>query len=331
MGETPTRTRMADLAVHAGVSTATVSRVLSGKTGVSEATRRAVLASMEALGYERDRVSANGNCVAIVLPELSNPSFAAFAEQLDAHLFAAGYSTILCAAAASGSKEIHHLETIQGLGVVGVVSVSGIPADTLASNAPYDRLAKAGVPTVFINGYASELPGAFFSTNDAAAVAASVSHLRDLGHQRIGLVVGQPRYIPALRKIDAFRLLGFDDADIASTLFTGEGGQVAASRLLETAHTALVCGSDIMALGAIREARRRGLRVPEDVSIVGFDDTPLMAFTDPALTTVRQPVRVLSKAAVEALDGAIQGQPLEPTEMLFHPDLIIRSSTGPLA
>lgn len=330
MAESPIRTRMSDLAAHAGVSTATVSRVLSGKTGVSESTRQAVLTSMEALGYERERGTTVGNCVAVVLPELSNPSFAAFAEQLDAHLFAGGFSTILCAAAATGSKETHHIETIQGLNVVGVVSVSGIPADTLASNEPYEQLVRSGVPVVFINGYAPELPGGFFSTDDAEAINASVSHLQDLGHEKIGLVVGQSRYIPALRKIEAFSQLGFTEDSIASTIFTVEGGQVAASRLLDSGHTALVCASDIMALGAIREARRRDLRIPEDISVIGFDDTPLMAFTDPALTTVRQPVRVLSKAAVEALTGAIQGLDLDRTEMLFHPDLIIRNSTGPL-
>lgn len=320
---------MADLAAHAGVSTATVSRVLAGKAGVSAATRQAVLDSMEALGYSRDRVGPSNNFVAIMVPELSNPSFAAFAEQLDTHLFAAGYASMLFAAGASGSSEQQHLGTISSLNPAGVVSVSGTPADTLSSSDPYAHLARAGVPTVFINGYAPEVPGAFFSTNDSEAVSMSVAHLRLLGHERIGLAVGQSRYIPSLRKTEAFRELGFGPQSIVSTIFTVEGGQLAAARLLDAGHTALVCGSDIMALGAIREIRSRGLSCPGDISVVGYDDTPLMAFTDPALTTVRQPVRTLCKAAVAALMGALEGVPLEPTEMLFHPDLIIRNSTGP--
>lgn len=320
---------MADLAAHAGVSTATVSRVMAGKAGVSAATRQAVLDSMEALGYSRDRVGPSNNFVAIMVPELSNPSFAAFAEQLDTHLFAAGYASMLFAAGASGSSEQQHLGTISSLNPAGVVSVSGTPADTLSSSDPYTHLARAGVPTVFINGYAPEVPGAFFSTNDSEAVSMSVAHLRLLGHERIGLAVGQSRYIPSLRKTEAFRELGFGPQSIVSTIFTVEGGQLAAARLLDAGHTALVCGSDIMALGAIREIRSRGLSCPGDISVVGYDDTPLMAFTDPALTTVRQPVRTLCKAAVAALMGALEGVPLEPTEMLFHPDLIIRNSTGP--
>ncbi len=124
--------------------------------------------------------------------------------------------------------------------------------------------------------------------------------------------------------------MGFGPESIERTTYTAEGGQVAAGRLIESGHTAIVCGSDLMALGVIREARVRGMRVPEDLSVVGFDDSPLMAFTDPSLTTVRQPVRPIAEAAVSALLRAMgDGSELDPTEVLFHPDLIIRRSTGP--
>ena len=124
--------------------------------------------------------------------------------------------------------------------------------------------------------------------------------------------------------------MGFGPESSERTTYTAEGGQVAAGRLIESGHTAIVCGSDLMALGVIREARVRGMRVPEDLSVVGFDDSPLMAFTDPSLTTVRQPVRPIAEAAVSALLRAMgDGSELDPTEVLFHPDLIIRRSTGP--
>lgn len=323
-------TKMSDLAVRAGVSTATVSRVLGGKPGVRQATRDAVLTAMEELGYARDRQPpTRAGVVAILVPELSNPAFPAFAEEIDTLLFSAGHPNVVLASGAAGTSEVQHLETLAELSIAGMVSVSGTPADTLASNEPYQRLISAGVPSVFINGYADNLQGAFFSCSDAEAVTSSVAHLRSLGHTRIGLAVGQPKYLPTQRKIAAFRSLGFTPEDVASTIYTAEGGQLAASRLLDSGHTALVCGSDIMALGAIREARARGLGVPRDVSVVGFDDSPLMAFTDPALTTVRQPVRAMCEAAVSALLGAMHGTALDHTEMLFHPDLVIRSSTGP--
>lgn len=114
------------------------------------------------------------------------------------------------------------------------------------------------------------------------------------------------------------------------TTFTPAGGQVAAGRLIESGHTAIICGSDVMALGAVRGARVRGLSVPADVSIIGYDDSHLMAFTDPPLTTIRQPVRLMCEAAVSALLRAMQGTPLDTTEVLFHPDLVIRGSTAPV-
>lgn len=325
-------TKMSDLAVHAGVSTATVSRVLSGKPGVRQTTRETVLAAMEKLGYSRDRqAAAKPGLVAILIPELSNPAFPAFAEELDTLLFSAGHPNVVCASGAAGTSEVQHLETLAELNIVGMVSVSGTPADTSASNEPYQRLISAGIPSVFINGYAEGLPGAFFSCSDVDAVASSVAHLRALGHSRIGLAVGSEKYLPTQRKRAAFTALGFTEDDVDATVYTAEGGRLAAARLLDRGHTALVCGSDIMALGAIREVRSRGLEVPHDVSVIGFDDSPMMAFTDPGLTTVRQPVRAMCEAAVTALLSALGGAGLDPAEMLFHPDLIIRNSTGPVS
>ena len=165
----------------------------------------------------------------------------------------------------------------------------------------------------------------------------AVAHLAALGHRRIGLAVGPARYVPARRKAEGFlaaleEVLGRPRAEsealVQHTLFTVEGGQVAAGALLDQGCTGIVCGSDLMALGAIREARQRGLRVPEDVSVVGFDDSPLIAFTDPPLTTVRQPVQAMASAAVGALLEAVEGNPVRPTEFVFQPDLVVRGSTG---
>ena len=130
-------------------------------------------------------------------------------------------------------------------------------------------------------------------------------------------------------------LVGTDDAVIdeliALSLFGVEGGEAAANRLIDRGVTSLVCGSDLMALGAIRAARRRGLRVPADVSVVGYDDSPLIAFTDPPLTTVRQPVEAMAVAAVHALVDEIHGHPAPHSEYVFRPELVVRSSTAPPA
>ena len=326
---TTTKARLVDLAHAAGVSTATVSRVLNGKPGVRSDTRDAVHAAVAALNYPLDRPARRRGPVAIMTGELSNPSFAAFAEMADTLLHSAGVPNFVCPAGPSGTSEQQHLDTLLTMDIAGIVSISGMPANNTLPLEPYDRVLAAGIPAVFINSPSQELNAGFYSTSDAEAVASSVAHLRQLGHTRIGLAVGPDRFLPARRKVAAFRTLGFGDESIEMTQFTAEGGQVATARLVSSGHTAIVCGSDLMALGAIREARGRALRIPEDLSVVGFDDSPLMAFTEPALTTIRQPVRAIVSAAIAALLRGMDGTPLDTTEVLFHPDLIIRRSTAP--
>jgi DNA-binding LacI/PurR family transcriptional regulator len=172
------------------------------------------------------------------------------------------------------------------------------------------------VPFVLINGYGERIPAPFISTDDRAGMWMAVRHLADLGHERIGLAIGRRCDVPAQRKIEGFTdalldLLGHTDEQandwICPTLFTVEGGHAGADSLLDKGCTAIVCGSDLMALGAIRAVRRRGLLVPRDVSVIGFDDSPLIALTDPPLTTIRQPVEAMATAAVDALVEEVTG------------------------
>jgi len=115
---------------------------------------------------------------------------------------------------------------------------------------------------------------------------------------------------------------------VECTVFTVEGGASAAETLLDRGVTAIVCGSDLMALGAIQTVRRRGLQVPEDVSVVGSDDSKLIEYTDPPLTTVRQAVTAMGAAAASSLVDQIAGHPVPRNELLYRPELVVRGSTG---
>jgi DNA-binding LacI/PurR family transcriptional regulator len=188
-----------------------------------------------------------------------------------------------------------------------------------------------------VNGYTEKVSAPFVSTDDRAAMRLAVTHLAELGHERIGLAVGPRRFVPVLRKIEGFvhhmRTLLPLSAEQAETLiqhslFTVEGGQAAAHALVDKGCTAIICASDLMALGAIRAARQRGLTVPQDVSVVGFDDSPLIVFTDPPLTTLRQPVEAMGQAAVNALLEEVGGTPAPHAEFVFLPELVVRGSTG---
>ena len=143
---------------------------------------------------------------------------------------------------------------------------------------------------------------------------------------------------PVQRKIEGFvrtmqDQLGLSaqsiEADLVQhSLYTLEGGQAAATALIDRDCTAVVCASDMMALGAIRAARQRGLDVPKGISVVGFDDSPLIAFTDPPLTTIRQPVSAMAIAAVRALIDEVNGHAAPHSEYMFRPELIVRGSTA---
>ena len=170
------------------------------------------------------------------------------------------------------------------------------------------------------------------STDDGTAAGQAFTHLASLGHQRIGLVAGPQDHMPSQRKLAAFtehaRRAGAGEP-VEHALFSLEGGQAATTRLLRHGVTGIICASDVLALGAIRAVRRAGLSVPGDVSVVGYDDSAFMNCTDPPLTTVRQPIEAMGKAAVALLVNQMENLSVYPEELLFEPELVVRGSTGP--
>jgi DNA-binding LacI/PurR family transcriptional regulator len=329
--------RLADIAAQAGVSEATVSRVLNGKPGVSDATRQAVLTALDVLGYERPAKlkQHSAGLVGLIVPELENPIFPAFAQVIESALARQGYTPVLCTQTPGGVHEDEYTKMLLERGVAGIVFVSGLHADATADPARYQALRRRGLPIVLVNGFVEGVDAPFISNDDVASMELSVGHLVELGHRRIGLAVGPQRFTTVLRKMAGFReamrrRLGLDDVEawIETTLFSVEGGGAAAEHLVERGATAVICGSDLMALGAVRALRSRGLHVPREVSVVGYDDSLLIAFTDPPLTTVRQAVQAMGAAAVRALLDEIAGLPAPRAEYVFRPELVVRGSTG---
>jgi alanine racemase len=271
------------------------------------------------------------------VPELDNPIFPAFAQVIESVLAQAGYTPVLCTQSAGGVTEDEYVEMLLDRQVSGIVFVSGLHADTAADHDRYRKLVARKLPIVLITGYVDGIEAPFVSCDDRAAADLAVSHLVALGHRRIGLISGPERFLPVQRKVAGFRsamsrLLDVREPELSSlislSLFGVEGGAAAAGRLLDRGVTGIVCGSDLMALGAIREARARGLHVPNDVSVVGYDDSPLIAFTDPPLTTLRQPVSAMAVAGVTALIDEINGHAAPHSEYMFSADLIVRGSTA---
>jgi LacI family transcriptional regulator, repressor for deo operon, udp, cdd, tsx, nupC, and nupG len=324
------RRRLAEVAQYAGVSEATVSRVLNQKPGVAKATQELVLTALDVLGYERPTQlrGQRARLVGLVLPELQNPIFPAFAEVVADALAKRGFTPVLCTRTSAGISEADYVDMLLEHQVSGVIFSGGLYAQAAADHEHYIRLRGRGLPAVLVNAAYDDLGFPRISTDDRSAVDQAFTHLRSLGHQRIGMVLGPADHVPSARKLAAFTALGGSADLVERGMFSMEGGQAAGSKLLNRSATGVICASDVLALGVIRGARRAGMLVPDDVSVIGYDDSALMACTDPPLTTVRQPIEAMGRGAVNTLLSLISGTAVSTQELLFEPELVVRGSTG---
>jgi len=321
--------KLADVAKQAGVSEATVSRVLNGKPGIADATRAAVLTALDVIGYERP-THLRGRAprmIGLIVPELQNPIFPAFAEVVAGALAQRGFNAVLCTRTGSMS-EAEYVEMLLERQVSGMIFAGGQYAEADAPHDHYARLLRLRLPVVLVNAAAEHLDFPRVSTDDAVAMEQAYAHLAYLGHDRIGLIIGPPDHMPSRRKLETFERLSPNPDLVERTRFSLEGGHAAGARLLARDVTAIICASDPLALGAIRAVRRAGMSVPADVSVVGYDDSAFMSCTDPPLTTVRQPIDAVGRAAVELLTGQIEGAQVAAEELFFEPEIVARGSTA---
>lgn len=328
--------RLSDVAKKVGVSEATVSRVLNGRPGASPQTREAVLTALDVLGYERPTKlrGARARMVGLVLPELSNPIFPAFADVVGTVLAQRGCTPVLCTRAVGGMVEEDYIDMLLTQNASGIIFAGGNYAQRDASQDHYRVLSERKLPVVLVNAAIETLPFPSVVCDDAQAMEQAIGHLVSLGHSAIGLLLGPVDHVPSERKLAAARSacarrgVPLDEGAVVRSTYTMEGAQAAAQVLLDRGVTAIVCASDPIALGAIRAAQRAGRVVPRDLSVVGYDDSALMNYTDPPLTTVRQPIDRMGRAAVELLLSQDAGEVPQLRELLFDPELVVRGSTA---
>ncbi|QUH01219.1 LacI family DNA-binding transcriptional regulator [Saccharopolyspora erythraea] len=335
---------LSDIAKAAGVSVSTVSRVLNRRAGIKEDTRQRVLAVLNEMPHTARGIGAlrRTGVIGLLVPELSNPVFPAFAEALEARAVGAGYASLLCNTRVGMSEE-DYVRMLIARGVEGMIFVSPEIANTEGeqriSRSYYEKLLADGVRMVFVNGGAPTLDVPDVAVDEHLAGYAATRHLLDLGHRRIGFVSGPARAVPSRLKRAGWAA-ALEEADVAAdprlvahAPFGAEGGAQAMAELLDTAGpTAVMCSSDVMALGAMREAKRRGLATPEDLSVVGFDDIALASYCQPALTTLAQPIEEMAAAAVDELSRRLDpdqpGRATTSFSRMFRPNLVVRESTA---
>lgn len=310
---TPTITDVAD---RAGVSPMTVSRVINADANVREATRAAVNAAIAELNYAPSRAARSlAGAVQLRIGMLySNPSAAYLSEFLVGSLDQAGRSDLQlvvgkCDARGEGLEAVTRLVRS---GIDGVI----LPPPLCESAPIRDSLLAANVPMVAVA--TGQVPDRMSSVriDDFDAARAMTAHLVELGHARIGFVTGDPNVSASAARAEGYRAaltaagIAFDPTLVVPGLFTYRSGLDAAERLLDRADppTAIFASNDDMAAAAVAVAHRRGLDVPGDLTVCGFDDSAIATTIWPELTTIRQPIADMSRAAVELLVDAIRAR-----------------------
>ena len=324
-----------EVAKRAGVSVATASRVANGSFGVRPATRERVEQAMRELLYVPAGRRSETGLIGVLVPELANPIFPALAQAIETRAAPDGLASILCNTGEAAFREVDYVHMLLDRRVEGMIFISSEMTNLRGDHSHYARLVAEGARIVFVNGAMHTLDVPSVGVDERAAGEIATQHLLDLGHERIGFVAGLEHYLPtqmkAAGRATAMTAAGLDPSElIAYAQFSTEGGGRGLAELLERPDppTGVICSSDMMAIGVLHEAARRGIRVPEDLSIVGFDGIDAAKWSVPELTTVEQPIAQIADTAVQTLQTLIEQPERSLPNSYYRPLLRVRASTS---
>lgn len=332
---TAARPKLADVARQAGVSLATASRVINNPAIVRPGMQERVRQAITTLGFTPDgaaRALASGRSrtIGAVVPTLGIAIFADGVEALQNRLSPAGYTLLLANSQYDVAKETQEIQALLERGADGLVLVG----DRL-SRESIRLIRQYGTPAVITYVARSQRRIPAIGIDNGAASEALATYLLSLGHRRLGIIANTiaPNDRTQARLDGITRALaraGIGSPPIEAVLYSITNGRAALHRLLacDPALTAVMCTSDALAVGALVESRRLGIRVPDDLSITGFDDVELAAETEPALTTVHVPAREIGRLAAERLLDILAGRSV-PLHTALEARMVIRGSAGP--
>ena len=328
------RPTLAVVAAEAGVSLPTVSKVVNGRPDVAPGTRARVERLLDELNYQRPgpRRGRRAGLIDLIFNGLDSPWAVEILRGVEDWCAGHGMAVAVSAVRHGSARPAGWTGALASHDTEGVILVTAeLSAGQLA------RLRADGIPLVVVDPVNLPDPAlpSVGATNWAGGIAAT-EHLLSLGHRRIGMITGPQGYICSRARADGYRNaleqagLPADPALLRHGDFQHEGGFRRGGELLDLADppTAIFAGSDQQALGVYEVARQRGLRVPQDLSVVGFDDLPAARWVSPPLTTVRQPLADMGRVAAEMLGDLIAGTPLRGQRVELSTELVIRDSTG---
>ncbi|MFC4242235.1 LacI family DNA-binding transcriptional regulator [Gryllotalpicola reticulitermitis] len=344
------RSTIEDVARLARVSRTTVSNFLNGRDArMNDETRLRIRSAMDALSYvplasARQLRTGHAEIIGVIVPSVANPFWGEFVRAAEEGALAAGFGVLVGSSERLAERERTHAEAMYRQGIRAVIF--GSSPLSIGHIVP---LAERGLSVVAFDRefHGGDIPNIEWATVDNRLGARlATGHLLELGHRRIGFLSGPIRTASRRDRLDGYRDalgaagLSFDGSLVwegsqSSAFGDDEGaalGALGARQLAELPEppTALVCINDMYAIGAMTGLEHAGLSVPDDVSVIGFDDIPLASYTRPALTTIRQPVAAMARAAVDVLIRRLRAEP-PPTDFrhVYEPELVVRASTSP--
>lgn len=331
-----------DIAKEANVSVATVSRVLNNTAPVKASTRETIMKAIEKYQFQpnalaRSLLKKETSTIAMILPDITNPFFPEVFLGAENAARQKGYTFFLCNSAGEYSRESEYLTILREKRVDGIIFLGGrinlvnCPPELSQEVIELSR----HVPIVLVNGNLPKSGLHRIYTDEAEGSALATQYLIDLGHKDIGFIGGMDNTSTTILKIKAVRNklkehgLELRKEWLQTDEFTVKSGKDLMNRILdqENRPTAVLCVNDFTAIGAIKAVIEHGLRIPEDISIIGFDDTPLSTAVIPELTTVSQNTNELGELAVETLHQIINGKSPKKN-MMLKPQLVVRESTS---
>jgi len=323
-----------DVAEKAGVSIATVSKVINNTGRISDKTRKKVNLIMNELNYHPSFVASaltgkRTQTIGLLIPNIANPFYSEFARNLEDRAHELGYSIVICSTDYNEEKEKKYVSLLMRKQVDGFIITSGFTNVGLIQEVIDQKIPVAliaySIPTLSLNS---------IGIDDYKAGYQATAHLAELGHKRIAVIAETVQssndrvrgYKDALKEYQ----LEFDINLYIETKATVEDGEIATDKLLnvEEPPTAIFAFNDILAIGTMQCAKKRGLSIPENLSVIGCDNTILALI--PSLTTMGQPLREMGHEAADVLIEEIEGKKTRKQQILLSPELVIRDSTGPL-
>lgn len=326
-----------DVAKKAGVSITTVSHVINKTRYVSKELREKVNRAIIEVGYTPNQLARSlrsgvSTTLGLMIPDNSNPYFAEIAKTIEAIGFEFGYSVILCNSAGDLKKEKAYIETLLSHMIDGIIFI--------AVNSKLENLMKIkeqGIPFVLVDRNIPEFDGDVVLVNNEIGGYLATKHLIDLGHRKIACICGPSDVTPSADRVKGYARalkeagLPFIDQYVVAGDFEYQSGEVAFEKLskLNDRPTAIFVCNDMMAIGVLRRAKSMNINIPEDISVVGFDNIHFSSAVSPSLTTVSQPTQEISEQAVNILIKKIQkgGEARTGVRIVLNPELVVRESS----